>query len=775
MVTGNGSGVAPEPLIFESFYWGLLSAVSLNIGSLVGVTCLPGKKVRAILMSFGGGALLFALSIELFGHVLHASEVEGSTAPVWVMEGTAVLGGLFFALLNYMLNLVGADLRKVSTTKSRFARLRRLLMRRLAWRLLKIPFFSALNVDELKDLIQSAMYKERFRQDDVILSGELGSACGIYFILSGTVRVTIGSQELGKPIGELCSKENMSKIAGIGSLPKSFTVGLESIAQESPASPWPEEEDEEWSWSWDLGANQIFGDMAVLAGSTLRLVAVAETPVKVLTLPGHEVAHLLEVNSRVRDQAVLRAVQGLTQFQPMQDVPETAFRTLASSCDLRRCRAGEHIFLGDVTKETSILCVMLGRIEVKDIQTGKKTFLHAGSYCCLEHLESGLNSPNMKVKALESATILAIPRKDIDMVLKESADLVIFDDDGFAEQSQLPGQVSKMPSTSNSPVISDVSTAASSRESPRHSVLSCPVLKTGGSRLSELNGTCEEGGIRAESQPPSRRSLRTTAWSSSDPETMAIANLGWEEGPEKKNEELQPIINMQLNLATCFHHVSDADLAEQDFPPKSPSRKSSKRCSQVSIGTNEPMIEAEDGPQSAVTTEERAPAQNRAVMVWLGILIDAVPESLVIGIIINKSAAGNDGDNPSLHAAAAALPFVIGVFISNLPESMSSSGSMKAHGMKVSTILLMWLGTTVLTATGSVLGALLFPPGSDDRMSTNLAVVAVEGLAAGAMLTMIAQTMMPEAFEQGGDVVGLSCLAGFLCALSVKLIPIGDL
>jgi hypothetical protein len=37
------------------------------------------------------------------------------------------------------------------------------------------------------------------------------------------------------------------------------------------------------------------------------------------------------------------------------------------------------------------------------------------------------------------------------------------------------------------------------------------------------------------------------------------------------------------------------------------------------------------------------------------------------------------------------------------------------------------------------------------------------------MLTMIAQTMMPEAFEQGGDVVGLACLAGFLAALLVKL------
>merc|ERR1712066_486013 len=98
---------------------------------------------------------------------------------------------------------------------------------------------------------------------------------------------------------------------------------------------------------------------------------------------------------------------------------------------------------------------------------------------------------------------------------------------------------------------------------------------------------------------------------------------------------------------------------------------------------------------------------------------------------------------------------------------------MQAHGVGVRQILLLWLTITFLTALGASIGALLFPPGSSEDQSTKYAVSSVEGLAAGAMLTMIAQTMMPEAFEQGGDVVGLSCLAGFLCALSVKLIPIG--
>lgn len=158
-------------------------------------------------------------------------------------------------------------------------------------------------------------------------------------------------------------------------------------------------------------------------------------------------------------------------------------------------------------------------------------------------------------------------------------------------------------------------------------------------------------------------------------------------------------------------------------------------------------------------------------MVWLGILIDAVPESLVIGIIINKTAEEDSADR-SGKAAAAALPFVISVFLSNLPESMISSGSMNTNGMRASTITALWIATTLITAIGASIGAVLFPPGS--AHAAELGISSVEGLAAGAMLTMIAQTMMPEAYERGGDVVGFATLAGFLCALSVRLIPLND-
>ena len=62
----------------------------------------------------------------------------------------------------------------------------------------------------------------------------------------------------------------------------------------------------------------------------------------------------------------------------------------------------------------------------------------------------------------------------------------------------------------------------------------------------------------------------------------------------------------------------------------------------------------------------------------------------------------------------------------------------------------------------------LVPPGSTEDPSVRRIVSAIEGLCGGAMLTMISNTALPEAFEQGGDVVGLSCLLGFLTAVTVS-------
>lgn len=135
--------------------------------------------------------------------------------------------------------------------------------------------------------------------------------------------------------------------------------------------------------------------------------------------------------------------------------------------------------------------------------------------------------------------------------------------------------------------------------------------------------------------------------------------------------------------------------------------------------------------------------------IWLGILLDGIPESIVIGISVTI-----DKGLP--------LPLVAGVFLSNLPEAMSSSVLMNERGYTRTKILIMWFSITVMTAVGAVVGNMFF-------QSQSMELIAVlEGMAAGAMLTMIAETMLPEAYEHGGAIVGLSTLAGFLAALYVK-------
>ena len=103
-------------LYLTGFFWGTVSAVSLPLGAVIGLWTKPSRKITSALMAFGAGALLFALTIELFGHALHvASDQHGSIVDIWIIVVTmigAVAGGLLFELFNQILNNRGAFLRK---------------------------------------------------------------------------------------------------------------------------------------------------------------------------------------------------------------------------------------------------------------------------------------------------------------------------------------------------------------------------------------------------------------------------------------------------------------------------------------------------------------------------------------------------------------------------------------------------------------------------------------------------------------------------------------
>jgi len=154
--------------------------------------------------------------------------------------------------------------------------------------------------------------------------------------------------------------------------------------------------------------------------------------------------------------------------------------------------------------------------------------------------------------------------------------------------------------------------------------------------------------------------------------------------------------------------------------------------------------------------------------IWLGILLDGIPESFVIGsalVVSVATAISQSGADSVTFVSIFPYTLIAGLFLANFPEAMSSSIGMKKQGWSNSGIFLMWFSLMVLTAIGAGVGYWL--GGSVDHGI----VILIEGLAAGAMLTMIAAAMIPEAVHLGGSsVTGLSTLSGFLAAISFKLL-----
>ncbi len=135
--------------------------------------------------------------------------------------------------------------------------------------------------------------------------------------------------------------------------------------------------------------------------------------------------------------------------------------------------------------------------------------------------------------------------------------------------------------------------------------------------------------------------------------------------------------------------------------------------------------------------------------IWLGIFLDGIPESLMIGSHMT------DGHTLSMSLLA-------GLFLSNYPEALSSSASMREQGIPFKQILMAWTLLMVLTGLGAGLGSIVL------EGETPATFALIGGLAAGAMLTVIAETMLPEAYVKGGSIIGFVTLLGFLSAVSFK-------
>ncbi len=180
------------------------------------------------------------------------------------------------------------------------------------------------------------------------------------------------------------------------------------------------------------------------------------------------------------------------------------------------------------------------------------------------------------------------------------------------------------------------------------------------------------------------------------------------------------------------------------------------------------LMEVSVVPTEAQLQEASEEHGGAPMAIWLGILLDGIPESFVIGsaLVVSITAALASGGADSV-TLSTMIPYTLiaGLFLANFPEAMSSSIGMRKQGWGVLRVFLMWFSLMVMTSIGAGVGYWL--GGSVDHGI----IVIIEGLAAGAMLTMIAAAMIPEAVHlAGSNITGLSTLIGFLSAVSFKLL-----
>lgn len=133
----------------------------------------------------------------------------------------------------------------------------------------------------------------------------------------------------------------------------------------------------------------------------------------------------------------------------------------------------------------------------------------------------------------------------------------------------------------------------------------------------------------------------------------------------------------------------------------------------------------------------------------LGALLDGVPESMVIGTSL-------------LGGGAVSVVTVAAVFISNVPEGLSSAAGMRNAGRSRRYVFTLWSVIAVVSALSAMFGYAALGDAPPELLA------AVTALAAGAILAMITDTMIPEAFEDAHLLIGLITVAGFLVSFALS-------
>lgn len=154
-------------------------------------------------------------------------------------------------------------------------------------------------------------------------------------------------------------------------------------------------------------------------------------------------------------------------------------------------------------------------------------------------------------------------------------------------------------------------------------------------------------------------------------------------------------------------------------------------------------------PAHAGAPADAAPADDGGTGLALGAFLDGIPEQLVLGIGLVT------GQGVSVGLLAA-------IFISNLPEAVGSATEMRAAGRTRSTILRLWIVVALICTLATVIGYAIADGASGDLQAT------INGFAAGALLVMLIDSMIPDAARQAGKVGGLVTVLGFAVAAGLS-------
>jgi len=165
--------------------------------------------------------------------------------------------------------------------------------------------------------------------------------------------------------------------------------------------------------------------------------------------------------------------------------------------------------------------------------------------------------------------------------------------------------------------------------------------------------------------------------------------------------------------------------------------------------------------------ERQAEGMRLAYAMFLGLLVDGIPESILLGFLAAENSLS--------------LVLVLSLFVANFPEAFSSASLMKEAGVSLFKIVGMWSALCLMTGilAGLACAALLWVAGDaaasgEMPFHITMTIAVVEGIAGGAMIACIAAVMLPEAFGRKSATnllldSGFLCTAGFLCAVLIKV------